>query len=1056
MPERGGAMTKRRDGKTAKTTKGTNGGGVKQRQVDSPGPGRVDGHRYGRLVAGSGESTAGFDRDIQAVADGSSDTLDLGRGQHYGALRELPPAVRQLSGLRTLRLAGSGLTRLPSWVAELPVLEIIDARGCPLRTMPPMPWVRWALDADRLHAFRTAIDPARVHQVAIGPAESAEAIAYVAGLARAGRLSLTELTVEVPPWGPAATWANLEAVGENLDEILANSPELRAFGLVDCPLGRVPPAVRGLRLLSHLRLARVLPGELPDWLFDLPSLTALDLSRNGLSELPATLGHAWRLTDLDLSGNPLHEIPAGVWQLTNLISLDVWDCPIQRIPADILRLLALTDLRVDETRPELTLPPPEVTARGLGAIKSYWSQERASGMDYLSEAKLLIVGEAGAGKTTLAKKILDPRYALNPNEGSTQGIAVHAWQFPSALRVADAAGERLLERDYRVNIWDFGGQEIYHATHQFFLTKRSLYVLISDERREDTDFQYWLEIVNLLSDGSPLIIVQNRKQGRGEALDLRTLRQEYPNLVGMLSVDLSDNTGLVSVIAKLRRELELLPHIGTALPKTWQDVRLALEADPREYISVTEFFRVCAEHGFAREEDMRQLGGFLHDLGICLYFQDDDLLGKTVVLKPEWGTGAVYRVLDDPEIVAHRGVFGPEDLRRIWHEPIYEPMRAELLRLMAKFALCFPVPGTDRYVAPQLLSAVRPAYAWDEPGDLVLRYEYETMPKGIVRRLIVELHDLIEDDAVWRNGVVLRQDPGRAEVIEDYRRRRLHIRLALRDPRVMLAMIDRALRTIHRSYPDLRFERLRPCGCAACATAAEPTMYSVRELEDFARTGDLIQCRASHRLVDAAALLSELWQPGDPAEVRRAAGPPEVFVSYKWGGAADALVDQVQSRLAARGLIIRRDRNELRYRDPIQQFMRRLGGSRAVIVVLDDAYLKSRNCMFELTEIADRVEFAKVVFPIVLPDANIFDPVGRVGYVRHWERKRAELETAMREVGLENLQGIREDLDLYEKIRNTIARITDVLADMNTLTPAAHTGSDFTELYEALDEALAA
>jgi hypothetical protein len=26
---------------------------------------------------------------------------------------------------------------------------------------------------------------------------------------------------------------------------------------------------------------------------------------------------------------------------------------------------------------------------------------------------------------------------------------------------------------FRVNIWDFGGQQIYHATHQFFLTKRS-------------------------------------------------------------------------------------------------------------------------------------------------------------------------------------------------------------------------------------------------------------------------------------------------------------------------------------------------------------------------------------------------------------------------------------------------------------------------------------------------------------------------------------------------------------------------------------------------------
>ena len=34
-------------------------------------------------------------------------------------------------------------------------------------------------------------------------------------------------------------------------------------------------------------------------------------------------------------------------------------------------------------------------------------------------------------------------------------------------------------QDFGVNMWDFGGQEIYHATHQFFLTKRSLYALVA-------------------------------------------------------------------------------------------------------------------------------------------------------------------------------------------------------------------------------------------------------------------------------------------------------------------------------------------------------------------------------------------------------------------------------------------------------------------------------------------------------------------------------------------------------------------------------------------------
>ncbi len=57
------------------------------------------------------------------------------------------------------------------------------------------------------------------------------------------------------------------------------------------------------------------------------------------------------------------------------------------------------------------------------------------------------------------------------------------------------------------------------------------------------------------------------------------------------------------------------------------------------------------------------------------------------------------------------------------------------------------------------------------------------------------------------------------------------------------------------------------------------------------------------------------------------------------------------------------------------------------------------------------------------------------------------LDQKMRQVGQEYLQGIREELDLYEKIRNTIAGIMDVLADMNTLTPETRKGADFDQLY---------
>ena len=45
--------------------------------------------------------------------------------------------------------------------------------------------------------------------------------------------------------------------------------------------------------------------------------------------------------------------------------------------------------------------------------------------------------------------------------------------------------------------WDFGGQDIYHATHQFFLTDRSLFLLLWNARQgwEQAKLHYWLDII---------------------------------------------------------------------------------------------------------------------------------------------------------------------------------------------------------------------------------------------------------------------------------------------------------------------------------------------------------------------------------------------------------------------------------------------------------------------------------------------------------------------------------------------------------------------------------
>jgi hypothetical protein len=89
-----------------------------------------------------------------------------------------------------------------------------------------------------------------------------------------------------------------------------------------------------------------------------------------------------------------------------------------------------------------------------------------------------------------------------------------------------------------------------------------------------------------------------------------------------------------------------------------------------------------------------------------------------------------------------------------------------------------------------------------------------------------------------------------------------------------------------------------------------------------------------------------------------------------------------------------------------------------------------------------------------MDDAGIFKAVDRIRHIKYWEDRRKHLDEEMRTVGQENLHGIREDIDLYESIRNTIAKILDVLRDMNTMTEHSHRENGFAQLYDSLESAL--
>ncbi len=607
----------------------------------------------------------------------------------------------------------------------------------------------------------------------------------------------------------------------------------------------IPAEIGQLSNLESLELHYNNLDRLPPEIGQLSSLKRLELHHNQLCTIPREIGLLSNLEILILNDNKISSLPEEIGQLTNLEELYLSSNFLESLPETLKQL---TNLKKISLIDNLLPIPPEILARTKepSAIINFYQQVKEQETDSLYEAKLIIVGEGGAGKTTLRNKIQDTDFQLQSNEVSTEGVDVVHWHFP----LQDG-------KEFRVNIWDFGGQEIYHATHQFFLTKRSLYTLVADSRKEDTDFYYWLNVVELLSGNSPLLIVKNEKQERKREINERQLRGEFTNFKETLATNLATNRGLPEILSKIQHYIQSLPHVGTKLPKAWVKVREALEIETRSHISLDEYLKIARDNGFTRQEDALQLSGYLHDLGVCLHFQDDDLLSRTVILKPTWGTDAVYKVLDNSQVVQNLGKFTREDLKAIWHEDKYSAMRPELLRLMMNFKLCYEIPSCPGvYIAPQLLTPNQPEYAWDESENLYLRYEYEFMPKGILTRFIVEIHPLIENqNCVWKTGVVLSGDGSRAEVIELYRYHKgeIRIRVTGKRKRNLLTTLRHEIDKIHDSYERLKYKVLVPCNCSTCKDSQIPFFFDLKRL---------------HQFLDAEKPQIQCYESGDDVEIQ--------------------------------------------------------------------------------------------------------------------------------------------------------------------------------------------
>lgn len=620
----------------------------------------------------------------------------------------------------------------------------------------------------------------------------------------------------------------------------------------------LPPEIGGLKNLTKLNLYGNQLTKLPGEISKLTKLNLLDLSSNKLAELPGEITKLTNLQKLYLARNQLTKLPGKIAKLINLEQLNLSDNKLTELPKEILELaMEIKSERYTkhgillEGNP-LESPPIEIIRQGTEAVRNYFESIKKES-SRVFEAKLLIVGEGGVGKTCVMKRLMAPDKPIDEKELTTEGIDINRWFIVTKKT-----------RYFRINFWDFGGQEIYHATHQFFLTKRSLYLFVWEARKDYdiTSFDYWLNVVRLLSDNSPVIVVLNKIDERIKTIDEKTWQSRFKNIVWFGKVSALKGTGIEILGRIISEHITELPHVGNVLPTVWIDIRKELERLKKNYISYDDYKSVCKQFGLD-EEKAEYLRRFYHDLGVFLHFLDNPVLRELVFLKPDWATNAVYKVVDTKEIQKNYGKFEFKQLRKIWDD-YPEDKYAVLLELMKKFELCFQLPRTQTYIVPELLRPSKPYFKWDYMDNLRVEYRYDFMPAGIINRFIVRTHDIIKEDIYWKSGVVLQRENTEALVVSERLNRKISIWVRSEKKKELLAIIRREIDYIHKTlnYPDVK--EMIPCICSKCVVvkqpAEEPHFYEYETLCRFRSKGK-IACAKSTEDVPIGKLLGDYGRP---------------------------------------------------------------------------------------------------------------------------------------------------------------------------------------------------
>ncbi len=476
---------------------------------------------------------------------------------------------------------------------------------------------------------------------------------------------------------------SLHLSGNQITEI-NNLDELKKLSSLHLSVNRITEIknLKELKYLSKLFLSRNQIKKVEN-LENLKRLSVIDLSGNQIMYIK-NLEELKNISTLNLSYNEIKQIK----NLEELEQLSTFDLSFNQI-SDITILLKMKSLKNVklEGNPKIEIDyPKEVLNAGWEAIKQF--SEKSKEKIVFRNVKVLLLGNPNIGKSNLLEYLQTNQKPILKN--STHGVQYKKINF----------------NDTNFHVWDFGGQEYFHATHQLFFSNNAINVILwgKDIARENInercfDIDYWLRIVQQLNGNSKEIVflTENKIDLNMPKFSEKYISKEFESRFQNLIF--YENHISLTELKNLNGYKEKLINISEEIisrftyPQFYEVFWKRIESIEKDYVTIEEI------NNRPHKENVISAMKVFHNMGMLLYFHN--ILPDKVFVKPQILLELLYqRVLSNSK----KYKITQQEIAELIQNNTLDLVEQEIIVLLKHFNLVFEIEE-DRncYFIPQYL-----------------------------------------------------------------------------------------------------------------------------------------------------------------------------------------------------------------------------------------------------------------------------------------------------------------------------------------------------------------